>query len=154
MASVPHSRSPALAPAEKGEGVSLAWIEEAPSGADPAGTNVYGAMIGALDDQGKLTEEPLHVRGAGEGYPTAIAIERTASGLHVAMVRGTRDDVSLDGMTVTPGVTPHPYFLFGIEGPPSMDVSLSLQGDGVYFADQTEAPAEGRVRRATIDWKR
>ncbi len=154
LASVPHSRSPALAPGERGQGVSIAWIEEAPAGADPAGASVYGAMIGVLDDQGQLVQEPLHVRGAGEGFPTSIAIERSGALLHVLFTRSTRDDIFLDAMTISPGVTFRPFLLFGLEGPPSMDVALAILGDGVYFNDQFEGSTDGRVRRATIEWQR
>jgi hypothetical protein len=154
LASVPHSRSPSLAPGEGGHGVSIAWIEEAPAGADPAGASVYGAMIGALDDQGRLVQEPLHVRGAGEGFPTSIAIERSGALLHVLFTRSTRDDIFLDAMTITPGVAFRPFLLFGLEGPPSMDVALAILGSGVYFNDQTEGSTDGRVRRATIEWQR
>jgi hypothetical protein len=150
LATVPHSRSPALASAPGTSGVSIAWIEEAPSGADPAGASVYGAMIGALDEQGHLVGEPLRTRGAGEGFPTSIAMERVNGQLHVVLTRSTRDDIFLDAMTMPS----RPYALFGLEGPPSMDVALAIQGDGIYFNDQTEGPTEGRVRRATIDWKR
>jgi hypothetical protein len=153
LATVPHSRSPALAEA-LGTGVSIAWIEEAPSGADPAGASVYGAMFGTLDDQGKLVAEPLRTRGAGEGFPTSVVLERVKGHLHVAMTRSTRDDIFLDAIDIDVGVPARPYVLFGMEGPPSMDVSLALLGDGVYFNDQGEGSTEGRVRRATIEWKR
>ena len=154
LASVPHSRSPALAPGEHDQGVSIAWIEEAPAGVDPAGASVYGAMIGVLDDQGRLVQEPLRVRGAGEGFPTSIALERSGPLLRVLFTRSTRDDIFLDAMTISPGVAFRAFLLFGLEGPPSMDVSLAILGNGVYFNDQSEGPADGRVRRATIEWQR
>jgi hypothetical protein len=154
LATVPHSRSPAFAPgADAAVGPSIAWIEEAPAGADPGGASVYGAMIGALDGQGRLAGEPLRVRGAGEGFPTSVAIDRSGPDLHVLFTRGTRDDVFLDAMTLTPGVAPRPFTLFGLEGPPSMDVALAVQGDGIYFNDQSEGSADGRIRRATLEWK-
>jgi hypothetical protein len=160
LATVPHSRSPVLAagpaPASGGPttGPSIAWIEEAPAGADPSGASVYGAMIGALDAEGRLQADPVHARGAGDGFPTSIAIDRTALGLHVVLARSTRDDVFLDALDLAPGANPHPYPLFGLEGPPSMDVALAVVGDGVYFNDQSEGATEGRVRHATLEWKR
>jgi hypothetical protein len=114
---------------------------------------VYGAMIGALDDAGHLVGEPLRVRGAGEGFPTSIAIDRVGPALHVLFTRSTRDDIFLDAMTLGPGAAPHAFALFGLEGPPSMDVALAILGDGVYFNDQSEGQASGRIRRATIEWR-
>jgi len=152
LATVPHSRSPALT-AGLGSGVTLGWIEEAPSGADPAGASVYGAMIGVLDDQAHLAREPLRTRGAGEGFPTSIALERSGEQLHIVVTRSTRDDIFLDAMTLEPGTTARPYLLFGLEGPPSMDVALGVLGDEIYFNDQSEGGVEGRVRRATVQWK-
>jgi len=158
LATVPHSRSPELAPGtamgNAAGGVSLAWIEEAPAGADPAGASVYGAMIGALDEQGKLVGDPYRTRGAGEGFPTSIAIDRVGDFLHVALVRSTRDDVFLDAMTLGGAVVQRPFALFGLEGPPSMDVAIGILGDGIYFNDQFEGSTDGRIRRATVEWRR
>jgi hypothetical protein len=154
LATVPHSRSPALAAGEGTAGPAIAWIEEAPAGADPSGASVYGAMIGALDAEGRMLGDPLRVRGAGEGFPTSVALERTGALLHVVLTRSTRDDMFLDAMTLTPGAAPRPFALFGLEGPPSMDVALAVVGDGVYFNDQSEGSTEGRIRRATVQWKR
>jgi len=136
--------------------VSIAWIEEAPAGADPAGASVYGAMIGALDDSGHLLGEPLRTRGAGDGFPASITLDRAPDALHVAMTRSTRDDIFLDAMSLFPGRAdaPRPFVLFGLEGPPSMDVALSIDGGGIYFNDQSEGATEGRVRRASVEWKR
>jgi hypothetical protein len=156
LATVPHSRSPALAPGDgpSGSGASIAWIEEAPAGADPAGISVYGALIGALDDQCHLVGEPLRTRGAGEGFPTSITLDRAPAGLRIALARATRDDIFLDAMVLAPGAGALPYPLFGLEGPPSMDVALAIVGDGLYFNDQVAGSTDGRIRRATIDWRR
>jgi hypothetical protein len=156
LATVPHSRSPALAPLAPGDGpgASIGWIEDAPNGADPAGASVYGAMIATLDEQGRLVGEPLGTRGAGEGFPTSIALERAKDSLHVVLTRSARDDIFLDAMSIAPGTKPKAYLLFGLEGPPSMDVALGILGDGVYFNDQSEGATEGRVRRATVAWRR
>ena len=154
LATVPHSRSPALAPgADAAAGPSIAWIEEAPSGADPGGASVYGAMISGLDAQGKLVGDSLRIRGAGEGFPTSVAIDRVGPELHVLFTRSTRDDVFLDAMALVPGRPARPFALFGLEGPPSMDVALAILGDGIYFNDQSEGSADGRIRRATLEWK-
>jgi hypothetical protein len=157
LATVPHSRSPALAMGEGSRtgagGPCIAWIEEAPAGADPAGATVYGALVGALDANGHLIGETARTRGAGDGFPTSVALERIGSRLHMVLTRSSKDDVFLDGMTVAPGVPTRPFTLFGLEGPPSMDVSLAVLGSGVYFNDQSEGGAEGRIRRATVEWK-
>ena len=110
-------------------------------------------MIGVLDDQAHLAREPLRTRGAGEGFPTSIALERSGEQLHIVVTRSTRDDIFLDAMTLEPGTTARPYLLFGLEGPPSMDVALGVLGDEIYFNDQSEGGVEGRVRRATVQWK-
>jgi hypothetical protein len=154
LATVPHSRSPTLAPGGGTGGPSIAWIEEAPVGADPGGASVYGAMIGALDASGRLLGEPLRVRGAAEGFPTSVAIDRDGRLLHVLLTRSTRDDMFLDAMTLVPGAPAKPYELFALEGPPSMDVSLAVLGDGIYFNDQSEGSTDGRIRRAAIEWQR
>jgi hypothetical protein len=154
LATVPHSRSPVLAPGDGAAGPSIAWIEEAPTGADPNGASVYGAMIGGLDVDGRLVGDPLRVRGAGEGFPTSVALERSGALLHVLLTRSTRDDMFLDALTLAPGASPRPYALFGLEGPPSMDVALAVLGDGIYFNDQSEGSTDGRIRRATVQWKR
>ncbi len=153
LATVPHSRSPALALGD-GPRLSIAWIEEAPAGADPSAASVYGAMIGVLDSLGHLVGEPIRTRGADDGFPTSIAIEWARGGLHAVLTRGTRDDVFLDALSLSEGRPPRAFALFGLEGPPSMDVALSLDGSAVYFNDQSEGAAEGRIRRVTLEWSR
>ena len=49
---------------------------------------------------------------------------------------------------------PVTFALFGLEGPPSMYVALAVVRDGVYFNDQSEGSTDGRIRRATVQWKR
>jgi hypothetical protein len=83
-----------------------------------------------------------------------VALDRSGALLHVLLTRSTRDDMFLDALTLAPGASARPYALFGLEGPPSMDVALAVLGDGIYFNDQSEGSTDGRIRRATVQWKR
>ncbi len=154
LATAAHSRSPVLAPAD-GPGVAIAWIEEAPLGIDSANTGAYGAMVGELDAKGHPSREPLRTLGAGEGFPTAVALDRAGGALHVVLARSTHDDLILDALE--PGRErqpsgPRAYAMLRLDGPPTFDVSLSLLGDVLYFNDDGPEPRDGRARRAQLGW--
>ncbi len=153
LATVAHSRSPAFAAGE-GEGPDIAWIEEAPMGGDAESSSAYGAMIGALDATGHLVGEVTRTRGAGDGFPTSVALERVPAALRVVLTRAARDDLFLDALEITKGKKPVAYPLFMLDGPPSLDVSLSVQGGGVFFNDDGVEVADGCARRLAIGWTR
>jgi hypothetical protein len=154
LATAAHSRSPALAPGSADASAGIAWIEEAPLGADPANSGAYGAMFGELDGKGRLIRDAVRSLGAGDGYPSAVAVDRAGVSLRAVIARGTRDELVFDTLDLSAGRPPRAYPLFRLDGPPSLDVSVSLLGDVVYFNDDGPDPGDGRARRALIAWKR
>jgi hypothetical protein len=153
LATAAHSRSPTFAPGD-GDGPEIAWIEEAPMGGDAESSSAYGAMIGALDAAGHLVGDVTRTRGAGDGFPTSVAIERVPAALRVVLTRAARDDLFLDALEITKRNPPVAYPLFILDGPPSLDVSLSIQGTGVFFNDDGVEVADGCARRLSIGWTR
>jgi hypothetical protein len=153
LATAAHSRSPAFAWGS-GDGPTIAWIEEAPMGADPENSSAYGAMIGALDATGHLVGEVTRTRGAGDGFPTSVAIQRGPAALRVVLTRAARDDLFLDALEIAKDAPPAPYPLFMLDGPPSLDVSLAIQDSGVFFNDEGVEVADGCARRLSIGWTR
>jgi hypothetical protein len=153
LATAAHSRSPALAWGS-GDGPTIAWIEEAPMGADPESSSAYGAMIGALDAAGHLVGEVTQTRGAGDGFPTSVAIQRGPATLRVVLTRAARDDLFLDALEIAKDAKPVAYPLFTLDGPPSLDVSLAILDSGVFFNDEGVEIADGCARRLSIGWTR
>ena len=147
LASAAHSRSPTLA--GTADGVVLAWIEEAPMGADAASSAAHGAMIARLDDTGKPRGAPIRVRGAGDGFPSAIALD--ASGTRGVVTRGANDRLEIDTIELAPSANAARAFpLFTLDGPPSLDVSLALLDGALYYYDDGPEPGDRRARRATL----
>ncbi len=146
-----HSRSPALA--STGDQLAVAWIEEAPMGADPATSPAYGAMLAWLDPHGRPLHEPGHLATAGDGFPTAIALDGLPTSLHVILARSAHDAVELDALEITRAPSPRTYPLLGLDGPPSLDVAVGLLGDALYFNDEGQDASDRRARRASLVWR-
>ncbi len=156
LATAAHSRSPSLAPFD--DTVAIAWIEEAPLGEGTSdahfGTTTasYGAMLAKLDAEGKPVGEPMRTRGAGEGFPTSIALTNDDGVLRAAAARAQEDAVVLD-LLQWPGRGPvRAYPLVKLDGPPSMDVALAISGGTIFFDDEA-LPSQGgdwRVRKLAI----
>lgn len=146
-----HSRTPRLVPS--GDGVRVAWIEEAPSGAASPSAAGYGAMHVAVDGSGKPTGAPRRLPVAGEGAATAVALEPTNAGLRAVIARAERDRVVLDGARVE-GESERAHALLPLLGPPSMDVVLHLHDGALFFSDDGPDTADKRAVRAVIDWRR
>jgi hypothetical protein len=144
-----HSRTPHLAVAH--EMVQLAWIEEAPMGAETPSASGYGAFWARLDPTGKPLERPTRIPLAGEGAATSVVLD---GGGRAIVARSTSDGISLDGVDL--GVTPpRTAALLSLDGPPSLDVALAAsRGDVVYFNDDGPKPVDRRARRARIAWPR
>jgi hypothetical protein len=153
LATAAHSRSPSLAWDQDEKHADIAWIEEAPMSSGSENSGAYGAMIGVLDDNGHLVGDALRTRGAGDGYPTMVALERGPGDLHVVLARAARDDLSLDALEVTRTKDPSPSLLFVLDGPPTLDISLSLLGGAVFFNDEGVDVADGRTRRLAVAWQ-
>lgn len=117
----------------------------------------YGAMIGALDEGGHLVGDVIRTHGAGDGFPTSVAIERGKSALRVVLARAARDDLYIDAIEFAPGrpgYEPTPSPLFMLDGPPSLDVSLSIVEGAVFFNDAGTEVSDGRTRRLDVTWAR
>jgi hypothetical protein len=152
-----HSRTPKLAPAD-GNGVHIAWIEEAPLGVETPSSSGYGAMWATLDQGGKLMHIPTKLPFGGDGAATAVAIDTSTSTLRAIVARSTQDAIALDSVDVSSKV-PQGFPMVTLDGPPSLDVALVLDGNAIYFNDSEPSGSDkvsntsGRVRRATIKWR-
>jgi hypothetical protein len=152
LATAAHSRSPALA--RRGTDIALGWIEEAPMGADPARARAYGAMLAWLGPGGKPLAPPSHVPVAGDGFPTAIALEGAGGVLHGVLARAAVDAIVLDALDVKRDGAVTPFALVTLDGPPSLDVSMGLAGRELFFNDEGEGAGARRARRARVVWPR
>lgn len=150
LASAAHSRSPTLAPGE--DGVSLAWIEEAPPGADPKTATSYGAWLARLDADGRDRGEPERIPLAGDGFPTGVLLDPTSVAPRGVVVRATRDEIALDAFAAGPrGLRAFAYL--PLDGPPSLDVPMTWLGSSLFFGDDGPDPADRRARRAVVQWR-
>ncbi len=149
LATAAHSRTPQLAPAEGG--VVVAWIEEAPLGVETPASSGYGAMWATVGKDGKTLQRPVKLPSGGGGAATSVALERHPKGLHAVVARSMAEAIALDGMELS-GSTPRAYPLVTLDGPPSLDVALVLDGGAVYFNDDGPALMDKRARRARIAW--
>ncbi len=143
-----HSRTPHFA--QGPSGIHVAWIEEAPMGAETPSTSGFGAFWAALDPTGKPTSKPNRIPVAGDGAATAVAIEAT-TGLRAIVARSTHDAISLDAVDLS-AAPAKPASLLALDGPPSLDVALVLDGGVLYFNDEGPHPSDRRARRARIAW--
>jgi hypothetical protein len=150
LATAAHSRTPQLAPAA--EGVHVAWIEEAPIGVESPSTSGYGAMWATVGSDGKPTK-PVKVPLGGDGAATSVALERHADGLRAVLARSMNDAIALDAVELMVA-QPRAFPLLTLDGPPSLDVALVLEGGALYFNDDGPSAADKRARRARIAWTR
>src|SRR5262249_22460842 len=65
LATAAHSRTPQLALGPNGP--QIAWIEEAPMGAETPSASGYGAFWARLDPTGKPADRPVRIPLAGDG---------------------------------------------------------------------------------------
>lgn len=150
LATAANSRTPHLA--STSDGVDVAWIEDAPLGAETPGSSGYGAFWTRLSSDGKPTERPTRLALAGEGTATSVALEGVP--LRAIVVRATLDSLSLDAIDLAKA-PPTATTVLALDGPPSLDVALSMQPGGVvYFNDEGSTIADRRARRARIAWTR
>ena len=152
LATAAHSRSPSLA--ALGKDVAVAWIEEAPMGADPSRARQYGALLAWLGPTGHPKAEPVRLPVAGDGYPTAITLDGEPQGLHALLARAGSDLVVLDGVEVTRENDGTPFALVTLDGPATLDVALGAADGALFFNDESSDGEARRVRRATVRWRR
>ena len=145
-----HSRTPHLALGPSG--MHVAWIEEAPMGSETPGSSGFGAFWTTLDPTGKPTGKPARIPVAGEGAATSVALE-AGSGVRAIVARSTHDAISLDAIDLSAS-PPKPASLLSLDGPPSLDVALVLDGGVLYFNDEGPHLSDRRARRARIAWTR
>ena len=148
-----HSRSPSLARGDEG-GVVVGWIEEAPMGFDATNNGAYGAMIAWLDDKGQAIGDPVRSKGGGEGSPTSIVLDRTGAELHAVIARSGRDELTLDALSPGRGGAGPAFPILALDGPPSLDIAMTLLGNALYFNDDGPETGDGRARRAMVVWSR
>lgn len=143
-----HSRTPRLVLGPNG--VHVAWIEEAPLGAETPNTSGYGAFWTTLDEAGKPTAKPSRIPLAGEGAATAVAFESRPS-LRAVVARSTPEVLSLDAVDLASS-PPKVTSLLALDGPPSLDVAMAFDDDVLYFNDEGLHALDRRARRARIAW--
>ncbi|CAN5350366.1 hypothetical protein BH09MYX1_BH09MYX1_37950 [soil metagenome] len=145
LSTAAHSRSPVLAKADGG--ATLGWIEEAESAR--ATNEARGAMVVSLDQAGKPASEPQKLRLAREGIVTALVLDSSSGVLHAVAARSTADELCLDALG-----TKEQMPLLCLDGPPSLDIAMSLFGTTLYFGDDGPETTDQRLRRAIIDWRK
>jgi hypothetical protein len=152
LATDAHSRSPELALAGEG-GAIVGWIEAPPTGVDAPGA----AMAARLDASGHVVGAPARLPLAEPGRPTAIALDPAASGgVRAVVARSAGDEVTLDAIALGADGAPaaKPWRLLDLDASGSFDVSLVLAGRAVVYDDTGSSPADHRVRRAAVAWRR
>ncbi len=149
LSTAAHSRTPHLASGP--DGVYIAWIEEAPMGSATPGASGFGAFWAKLDDGARPTDKPVRIPLAGEGAATSVTLDASPA-LHAVVARSTPDALVLDAADLsTPSTAAAP--LITLDGPPSLDVALVLEGGVLYFNDEGPQVADRRARRARIAWQ-
>jgi len=152
LATDAHSRSPDLALAGD-DGAIVAWIEAPPTGVDASGA----AIVARLDASGHVVGAPARLPLAEPGRPTSIALAPAASGgVRAVLVRSAGDDVTVDGLAIGADGTPatKTWPLLDLDASGSFDVSLVLTGGALVYDDTGSSPADHRVRRAAVQWRR
>ena len=154
FATAANSRTPHLATTS--DGIVVAWIEDAPLGAETPGSSGYGAFWTRVGVDGKPTDRPTRIALAGEGTATSVALE--GAPLRAIVVRATLDNLGLDAIDLSRAPSVATTVLL-LDGPPSLDVALSMQAVSekesvVYFNDEGSTLADRRARRARIAWIR
>ena len=108
-------------------------------------------MIARLDAKGHTIGDPIRTRGAGIGFPTALALTSNGGALRAITARAQEDALVLDVISWPAGQDVQAFALARVEGPPSMDVALTLDGDTIFFDDEgNSAPGDRRVRRLVL----
>ncbi len=150
LATAAHSRTPHLTAGA--DGVNVAWIEEAPLGVESPDSSGYGAMWATVTASGKMNK-PLKLPLGGDGAATSVVLEANAGSLRAVVARSMADAIALDSIDLM-AREPRAFPLLTLDGPPSLDVALVLEGGTLYFNDDGPAPAEKLARRDRVAWSR
>jgi hypothetical protein len=132
----------------RADDVLVAWIEEAPMGAATPDASGYGAYWARLGAGGKVAVAPVKMPIGGEGAASAVVFE---GGLRGVIARTNPDGIALDAVDLSrspPVASP----VLMLDGPPSLDVVMVLDGDVLYFNDDGPIASDRRARRARITW--
>ena len=105
--------------------------------------------VGASGKVAKPAKLPL----GGDGAATSVALEASEGSLRAVVARSMADAIAIDGVDLM-AREPHAFPLLTLDGPPSLDVALVLEGGILYFNDDGPAPTDKRARRARIAWSR
>ncbi len=150
-ATAAHSRSPSLGIVE---GAPLvAWIEEAPLGLDASQMQAYGAMTAQLDEHGRPEQAPSKLPVAGDGLATGVVLQQHDNSIRAFLARSGRGYLEIDALLIGRDAR-RAYPLLGVEGPSSMDPSITPLGDSLLYADEGKELGTRRLRRASIVWRR
>jgi hypothetical protein len=148
LASAAHSRSPSIAPA--GEGLAVAWIEEPAH--DAARSSAHGVMLAHVDAKGTLLGPPARLRVAGAGHASGVVLDASSGSLRAVVARAAPDDLVLDAVDLTDGAPGRAYPLHVLDGPPTLDVAMSVLDGALFFND--EGTNDRRALRAALSWRR
>ncbi len=151
LPSVAHSRSPEMV--LLADGVTVAWIEQAPEGAQSRQSSAYRAMIARVDGRGRPFGVPVALPMAGVGIPTALSLEATPTGLRGAIARVHADRVALDAFSGAWGSLAA-FPLGEASTPPSSDIALLLDGGVLSWGEDGPSPADRRLRSGRVVWSR
>jgi hypothetical protein len=152
LATAAHSRSPSTLVVADNK-LAIAWIEDVPGGQDgapaTAAPGAQGAMLAFLDAKGAVLGSPARLAPSARG--SAISVTLGMGRVPSAVVaRAGLDDVALDWFDLTrdkPSAVP----LGLLDGPPSMDVSLALGAEALYFSDEGPEAKDRRARRLKVN---
>ena len=120
-------------------------------GIESPASSGYGAMWATLGANGKVTANPVKLPLGGDGAATSVTLEGHAGGLRAIVARSMTDAIALDAI-VLGAAEPRAFPLLTLDGPPSLDVALVLEGGTLYFNDDGPSQADKRARRARIAW--
>ena len=150
LSTAAHSRSPALALA--GDSALVAWIEDAPPGLDARGT----AVVARLDGNAHVVGVPALLPLADAGNAAAVTLAAEGDGARAFVARSHRDEVTIDAIALRADASPilPAWRILDLDAPATFDVALSASSGALIFDDIGLTPADHRVRRATLVWRR
>lgn len=141
-----HSRSPAVAPL--GNGLAVAFIEEAPLAA--GGSGEAELKLVRLDDAGRPSGASTSVRPTS-GVPVAVTLDCANERCRVVALVKSGEQTSLEAFAWSASGASQPSRLFASTASMGSAVVPVLLGRELLFADRRAN--DGHVRRLWIDWE-